>query len=128
MHPITHLLVGWTLANAAGLGKRDRMLVTVAGVIPDIDGLGVLADVLTERGPALVNRRILELGCGVGLPGIVARKLGANVIQTDHDALALALSRHNAALNRVTAARVAFGASRPKAANSRVWLLTSCST
>jgi len=49
MHPITHLLVGWTLANAAGLGKRDRMLVTVAGVIPDIDGLGVLADVLTEH-------------------------------------------------------------------------------
>ena len=49
MHPITHLLVGWTIANMAGLGKRDRMLVTVAGVLPDLDGLGVVADILTEH-------------------------------------------------------------------------------
>ena len=62
----------------------------------------VLGDVLAERGAALVGRRVLELGCGVGLPGLVARRAGAHVVQTDHDALALALCRHNAALNRVT--------------------------
>jgi hypothetical protein len=49
MHPITHLLISWTLANAAGLGRRDRMLVTVAGVIPDLDGMGVIGDILTEH-------------------------------------------------------------------------------
>jgi hypothetical protein len=49
MHPISHLLVGWTLANSAGLEKRDRMLVTIAGVIPDLDGLGVVMDIATEK-------------------------------------------------------------------------------
>jgi inner membrane protein len=49
MHPITHLLVGWTIANMARLDKRDRMLVTVAGVMPDLDGIGVVADILTEH-------------------------------------------------------------------------------
>jgi len=49
MHPISHLLLGWSLAHLAGLEKRDRMLVTVAAVIPDLDGLGVVADILTEK-------------------------------------------------------------------------------
>jgi len=48
MHPISHLLLGWTLANTLELSKRDRMLVTLAGVIPDLDGLGVLVDLATE--------------------------------------------------------------------------------
>lgn len=49
MHPISHLLIGWTVANSARLARRDRMLVTLAGVLPDLDGLGVVADILTER-------------------------------------------------------------------------------
>jgi hypothetical protein len=48
MHPVSHLLIGWVLANGAGLDKRDRMLVTVAGVVPDLDGLGVIGDLLTD--------------------------------------------------------------------------------
>ena len=62
----------------------------------------VLADVLDARGRDLDRRSVLELGCGVGLPGLVAQQHGARVVQTDHDALALALCRHNAALNRIT--------------------------
>ena len=61
----------------------------------------VLADVLDARGRDLAGRSVLELGCGVGMPGLVARQNGARVVQTDHDALALALCRHNAALNRI---------------------------
>ena len=49
MHPVTHLLTGWTLAESARLGRRDRVLVTLAGCVPDLDGLGVFADLLTEH-------------------------------------------------------------------------------
>jgi methyltransferase-like protein 23 len=62
----------------------------------------VLAEVLAELGGSLAGRRVLELGAGVGLPGLVARNAEAIVAQTDHDTLALALARHNAALNRVS--------------------------
>jgi len=49
VHPATHLLVSWTVAESARLSKRDRTLVTLAGVLPDIDGLGVIAEIATER-------------------------------------------------------------------------------
>lgn len=44
MHLVTHLLVGWTLANAVPLERRDRTVVTVAGIVPDIDALGVIVE------------------------------------------------------------------------------------
>ncbi len=48
MNPITHLLVGWTVAEAAGLERRrDRALVALAGCVADIDGLGVIAEKAT---------------------------------------------------------------------------------
>lgn len=48
MHPITHLLLGWTVASIARLTHRERAAVTLAGVVPDLDGLGILAEVLTR--------------------------------------------------------------------------------
>ncbi len=51
MSPITHFLTGWVLANSLGLERRDRALVAMAGVIPDVDGLGLVADLAT-RGSA----------------------------------------------------------------------------
>ena len=48
MNPITHLLAGWGVANAARLDRRDRALVTVAGIAPDLDGFGIVMDVLTS--------------------------------------------------------------------------------
>ncbi len=50
MNPITHLLAGWSAANAAGLDRRDRLLVTLAGVVPDLDGLGIVVDLVTAGG------------------------------------------------------------------------------
>lgn len=44
MHLATHLLTGWTAANAVQLGRRDRAVVTAAGIIPDIDALGLLVE------------------------------------------------------------------------------------
>src|SRR4051812_9823748 len=49
MSPITHFLAGWLLANAANLERRERALVTVAGVIPDLDGFGLPAEILTQK-------------------------------------------------------------------------------
>lgn len=49
MSPVTHFLTGWGLANSASLTKRDRVLVTLAGVAPDVDGLGIIVEILTRH-------------------------------------------------------------------------------
>jgi predicted nicotinamide N-methyase len=61
-----------------------------------------LAQLLLEHYPVLTGKRILELGCGVGLPGLVAAHLGADVWQTDHEQNALMLATVNARQNGVT--------------------------
>jgi inner membrane protein len=47
--PVTHFLTGWVLANATRLGRRDRALVTLSVVVPDVDGLGIVAEILTRN-------------------------------------------------------------------------------
>jgi inner membrane protein len=47
--PVTHLLSGWLLANAAGLDRRGRMVVTLASVAPDVDGFGFLPELLKRN-------------------------------------------------------------------------------
>ncbi|MBI1955737.1 MAG: metal-dependent hydrolase [Acidobacteria bacterium] len=49
MNPVTHLLLGWTVANTAALTPRERALVTIAGMVPDVDGLGIVADLMTRN-------------------------------------------------------------------------------
>jgi hypothetical protein len=49
MSPVTHLLTGWLTAQAADLSRRDRALVTLSGVVPDIDALGVVVELLPPR-------------------------------------------------------------------------------
>lgn len=44
MSPIAHLVGSWLVAAATTKNARDRKLVTLAGVLPDVDGLGVVAD------------------------------------------------------------------------------------
>jgi hypothetical protein len=44
MAPLTHFLGSWLVASAAADNPRDRTLITLAGVLPDADGLGILAD------------------------------------------------------------------------------------
>jgi predicted nicotinamide N-methyase len=60
-----------------------------------------LARHLFERPEIAHGKRILELGCGVGLSGLVARSLGGHVTQTDHHPGVLALARQNAGANNV---------------------------
>lgn len=40
MIPPTHFLISWVIADSATKTRRDRALVTLSGVIPDIDGFG----------------------------------------------------------------------------------------
>lgn len=53
-----------------------------------------LAALLERR--ELAGRRVLELGCGLGLPSLVAQRHGADVLATDNEREALGLLRRNA--------------------------------
>ena len=53
----------------------------------------------------LPGKSVLELGAGLGLPGIVAGLKGANVLQTDYAAEALEVAKETAALNMVNGIR-----------------------
>jgi inner membrane protein len=48
MSPVTHFFTGWVFATCFDLKPRDRALVTLACVAPDIDGLGIIAELLTR--------------------------------------------------------------------------------
>ena len=55
----------------------------------------------------LRGARVLEIGCGLGLPSLVAARLGADVVATDWSPDAIALLERNASRNglRMTAVR-----------------------
>jgi len=60
-----------------------------------------LAHDLLARAGELAGKRVLELGAGTGVPGIVAASLGARVLQTDRNDVALHVCAMNAERNRV---------------------------
>ena len=47
MNPITHFLISWNTAALAGVEKRDRILITLGGLLPDIDALGIIIDIVS---------------------------------------------------------------------------------
>jgi len=52
---VTHFLAGWLVANSANLDRRERAAVTLAGVIPDVDGLGLIAEIVTRNSSHPLN-------------------------------------------------------------------------
>jgi len=69
-----------------------------------------LAERLAEEPGLVAGNRVLELGTGVGLPGLVAWTLGATaVVQTDYQEDALTLAAHNAIANGITGTRFRIG-------------------
>jgi predicted nicotinamide N-methyase len=104
-----HLRLGahaWTIAHTgATLSDEDeqRLLSEERDKAPY--GLALwpaaiaLAHELASRAGELAGKRVLELGSGTGLPGIVAATFGARVVQTDRHEGALALGRSNAERN-----------------------------
>jgi predicted nicotinamide N-methyase len=79
--------------------KKDRLPYGVALWPAAI----ALAHEVASRAEAFRGARVLELGAGTGLPGIVAASLGARVVQTDRQALAMSVCRRNAERNGVEA-------------------------
>jgi hypothetical protein len=49
LNPASHFLISWTVANSIDIPYRDRNLVTLSGILADIDGVGIIAEVLTEN-------------------------------------------------------------------------------
>jgi inner membrane protein len=49
MSPITHFLTGWVFANCFRLQRKERAIATLACVAPDVDGLGILPELLTRN-------------------------------------------------------------------------------
>jgi len=49
MSPVTHFLIGWSVGCLAPLNNRERAVVAIAGVAPDLDGLGAVAEVGTRN-------------------------------------------------------------------------------
>jgi predicted nicotinamide N-methyase len=69
-----------------------------------------LAEALPDR---LDGVRVIELGCGLGLPSLVAAARGADVVAIDWAEPAVALLRENAALNGLVLQTAAHDWRRP---------------
>ena len=52
MSPVTHFFLSWLGADLGATERRDRALVTLAGVSPDLDGLGYFVEPFTRDGDA----------------------------------------------------------------------------
>lgn len=98
----------WSILHTGAVISRDEEVRFLRGEGTTPRPYGVvlwpaaiaLAHELATR--ELAGKRILELGAGTGLPGIVAASLGAQVVQTDRQGLVLHVCRQNAARNEVT--------------------------
>ncbi len=83
-HPSTH--------NAF---RADEYMPYWAELWPSSQMLGEV--LIRQDWPA--NHRALEVGCGVGLAGVVALSLGMQVVFSDYDATAVAFAARNAIAN-----------------------------
>lgn len=98
----------WSILHTGAVISREQELQFLRGETGTVRPYGVvlwpaaiaLAHELATRD--LAGKRVLELGAGTGLPGIVAASLGAQVVQTDRQNLVLHVCRQNAVRNRVT--------------------------
>ncbi|MDR1889247.1 MAG: metal-dependent hydrolase [Zoogloeaceae bacterium] len=48
MSPITHFMAGWVGFEAILRNRRDRAIVCLAGLAPDLDGAGILIDLFNQ--------------------------------------------------------------------------------
>ena len=98
----------WTILHTGAVISREQEVAFLRGENTTKRPYGIvlwpaaiaLAHELAAR--ELAGKRILELGAGTGLPGIIAASRGARVVQTDRQQLVLHVCRRNAERNGVT--------------------------
>jgi predicted nicotinamide N-methyase len=99
----------WTIRHTGAVIDRDQEVAFLRSEEATKRPYGIvlwpaaiaLAHEIASRD--LAGKRILELGAGTGLPGIVASAGGARVVQTDRQKLVLHVCKQNAERNGVTA-------------------------
>lgn len=74
MSPITHFLASWVVADTVLEDDRDKFLVAMAGILPDIDSFGVVCDLVSPAlgGPSTNLYADLHHFLFHGLAGITA--------------------------------------------------------
>jgi predicted nicotinamide N-methyase len=82
--------------------ERDRLPY---GVMLWPSSIALAHDVLA-RADTLAGKRVLELGAGTGMPGIVAASLGARVLQIDRSEAALHVCTMNTERNQIAGSEV----------------------
>jgi predicted nicotinamide N-methyase len=99
----------YRVAELEGFVDRDRLLGDESAPEPPYwahlwIGAQALARFLAQADD-LSGRRVLDLGCGLGLPGLVAAARGAEVWFADREAAALEFVRASAEQNRLARIR-----------------------
>jgi len=85
----------------------------------------VLAAWVDRLGPALRGQSVLELGCGLALPSLVAARHGARVVATDQHPDTATLLARNAEANGVEVRYEALDWRRPHDVGRFRWVLAS---
>ena len=92
MSPVTHGLLSWALAQTPGIAtRRDRALITLAGLAPDLDGLGIVVQWATagsahplewfsEYHHRLAHNLTAAVVCGLVCAAFAARRLLVGVL------------------------------------------------
>lgn len=96
MSPLTHFLAGWALAEAVpNTSPKERALIALASVVPDIDGLGVIVDIpskLTAHPTELFatyHHDLHTLPFALACSGLAALALGRGVLPGRRAAVSL---------------------------------------
>ena len=108
MSPFTHFLVGWSIACLAPLDKRDRAIVVIAGIAPDIDGMGAIVEFGTrhsDRPLQWFNDYHHVFGHNVGMATLVMVLAGALGHRRFITAMLAGLSFHLHLLGDIIGAR-----------------------
>ena len=89
-------------ADPTGVAERAGISSALWSLFGQVWPAGrVLAEVMSTFDVA--GKRILELGCGLGLSSLVLQRRGADIVASDHHPLAEEFLAHNAALNDLPA-------------------------
>ena len=85
-------------ADPTGAAERAGISSSLWSLFGQIWPAGrVLAEAMSTCD--ITGKRILELGCGLGLSSLVLQRRGADIVASDHHPLAQSFLAHNAVLN-----------------------------